>query len=309
MTNASLTNDNIILDSIGIAVCVLTICKTFIFIFMILIRHQMKKSNEKILFILSFNMYMSICIFTLFVLDMFISMLKGHIYSNLFQIYNDTQWCRIKAYLTNVAMLYTLYSNTFHALHRFFRIIYYTNRFLHQNVYLYITGIFIQLVLSLLQPLPLLLAHIYQYEDYHCQIPLTQWFAVIIGSIVIWMPPLSITIGIYMYTLNYIRSNSPMFTHRQQTRIRRDITVIRRVVWSVLFIVLCAIPAFSIPIIYSLFNFFGWWANHLAWLGFVLSFLGMSIVHTYFSPHLRILWARPANRIHTTTVITVANLQ
>ncbi|CAF1334114.1 unnamed protein product, partial [Adineta ricciae] len=127
-------------------------------------------------------------------------MLKGHLYPNTLQLTDKIQWCHIKAYLINVAMTYSLYSNTLHSLYRFVRIVYYTRCSLYQNIYLYIFGIIIQLILSLIQPIPLLFTGIYGYEDYHCQILLTEWIGVMIATVLIWIPPLSITITIYIYT-------------------------------------------------------------------------------------------------------------
>ena len=110
-------------------------------------------------------MYISIFIFALFLLDMFISMIRGHIYPNISEITNDTLWCRLKVYLSTVALICSLYSNTFQAFYRFLRIIFYTRPFFYQNISLYMFGILIQIFLSALQPLPILLIGEYQYQD------------------------------------------------------------------------------------------------------------------------------------------------
>jgi hypothetical protein len=167
MTNGNATNEilsangsfvpNIILDSMGIGFCTIAICKTFMFILLILIHRQLIRRKEKIVFLLSLNMYMSIFIFALFLLDMFISMLRGHLHPNISQTNNDTLWCRLKVYLMTVALICSLYSSTPQALHRFFRIIYYTRPFFYHNTYLYIFGILIVVFLSALQPLSILL--------------------------------------------------------------------------------------------------------------------------------------------------------
>ncbi len=123
MTNGNLPlsprsyTPNIILDPINIGFSIILICKTLLFILLILIRHRLIKSEDKIQFLLSFNMYISIFLFALFVLDMFILMMKSPMNPNLS---HDTFQCRLKAYLSNVALIYSLYSNTFQALYRFF---------------------------------------------------------------------------------------------------------------------------------------------------------------------------------------------
>jgi hypothetical protein len=299
MTNGNLPlsprsyTPNIILDPINIGFSIILICKTVLFILLILIRHRLIKSGDKILFLLSFNMYISIFLFALFVLDMFILMMKSPMNPNLS---HDTFQCRLKAYLSNVALIYSLYSNTFQALYRFFRIIYYTRHFFHRNIYLYIVGILIQVFLSVLQPLPLILIGEYQYEDYHCQVQFTNWRGMIIAALLVWLLPISFIITIYAYTIYYILCNSALFTLRQETRFKRDLIVIRRILWLIIFIVIFGMPACSAAIVYYLFGYVEWWENHLIWLTFVLSFMGVSIVQTYFSPHLRILWSISLHR-------------
>jgi hypothetical protein len=300
---------NIILDCIGISLCTIAVCKTLTFILLILIRRQLMKSKEKILYLLSLNMYMSVFIFALFLLDMCVSMLKSHINPDLSQLNYDTLWCRLKVYLLSVALTSSLYSNTIQALYRFFRIIYYTRPFFHRNIYLYIFCILILVILSALQPLPILLIGEYQYEDYHCQIYLTSWRGVLMAAFLTWLLPVTITIIIYAFTLRYIRSNTLRFAALQRIRIKRDVTVMRRIIWLIMFILVLGMPASSITIIYYIFGYIGWWANYLTWLTFISSFIGMSIVQTCYAPHLHALWSRAPNRIHPTAAIRLINLK
>ncbi|CAF1133015.1 unnamed protein product [Adineta steineri] len=312
MSKGNLTNESltlyVILDSIGIGLCAIAICKTFIFILFILIRRHVIQSKEKIVFLLSLNMYTSIFVFALFILDMFISMMKGHINPDVSEMDQDTQWCRIKVYLSTIALISSLYSNTFQALYRFFRIIYYTRPSFYQNIYFYSLGILILVCLSALQPLPILLIGEYQYEDYHCQISLISWRGMTMATFLIWLLPVSLTIVIYVCTVHYIRHNSLTFTVQQQKRIKRDMTVIRRILWLVIFIVLFGMPAVCTTIVYYLFGYVGWWANHLTWSTFILSFTGMSVVQTCYSPHLRVLWSKRRQQIVPTTAITLRTL-
>ncbi|CAF3840865.1 unnamed protein product [Rotaria sordida] len=298
MTNSNSTEEmlsvtrsfvpNIILDSIGIGLCIIAVCKTFIFIILILIRRQLTKSKDKILFLLSFNMYMSIFIFSLFLLDMFISMIKGHLYPDMSQINDDTLWCRLKVYLSTVALISSLYSTTIQALYRFFRITYYNRYFFYVNIYFYIFILSIQVIISSFQPLPILLIGDYQYEDYHCQINLTNGRGILMAAFLIWLLPVSITVVIYVYTLRYIRQNSSKFTQQQQTKINRNFIVIKRILWLIIFILVFGMPACSTTIVFYLFGYVGWWANHLTWLTFILSFIGN---------HLK-----PANRLITNRI-------
>ncbi|CAF0933906.1 unnamed protein product [Adineta ricciae] len=291
---------NIILDFVAIAFCVIAICKTCLFIVWILLRRLLTKPEHKVLFLLSVNMYASILIFNCFCIDMFISMVKGHFYPNVFQTEYDTLWCRLNAYLSNVLLICSLYSTTFQAFHRCLRIICYTSPAIYQNINWCLIGIVIQVLLSLLQPLPLILANIYQYNDYHCQVQFTNWSGMIVAAALVWILPISPTIATYLYTIYFIRRNSLYFTHRQHTRIKRDMTVIRRIVWLIIFIVIFGIPACSTTVVYYLFGYVSWWENYVIWLTFILSFIGVSTVQTFYSPHLRILWSRPSRRVGPT---------
>ncbi|CAF0855730.1 unnamed protein product [Adineta steineri] len=286
----------IILDIIGISSCIIGICKTSILILLILIQRRLIKLKDKILFLLSLNMYMSIFVSHLCFLYTFTSMFIGHLYPNKPETNFDTWTCHFIIYLATVAIVSTLYSNTFQALHRFIRIIYYNRPAFYRNIYLYIFGLIIQILLSALQPLLIHLTGHFRYEDYHCQIRLTDWRGMIMGAVIVWLLPVLPTIIIYIYTIHFIRRYSLLFTLQQRSRIKRDVTIIKRLVLLIVFILVFGIPACCTTIVYYIFGYVDWWANHLTWLTFVLSFIGLSILQTCYSPHLRILWVRILNR-------------
>ncbi|CAF4017491.1 unnamed protein product, partial [Rotaria sordida] len=129
--------------------------------------------------------------------------------------------------------------------------------------------------------LPILLLGDYDYDDYHCQVYLTNWRGIARGTLFVWLPSVLLTMVIYAYTMRYIRCHVSKFTLLQKKRIDRDFTVIRRILWLIIFIVLFGIPACSTTIVYYIFDYVGWRANHLTWLTFILSFNGMSIEQYY----------------------------
>jgi hypothetical protein len=162
----------------------------------------------------------------------------------------------------------------------------------------------IQICLSALLQLPVLLPGHYDYEDYHCQVYLTNWRGILIGALFVWLPPVFFTTVIYTWTVYYIHHNSPKFNRRRRSRTKRDFIVIRRIFWLIICIILFGTPACSTTIVYHLFGYIRWWANHLTWLTFISSFTGMSIVHTYYARHLRSLWSRTSNHIVLTRAMT-----
>ncbi|CAF4577235.1 unnamed protein product [Rotaria sp. Silwood1] len=121
-------------------------------------------------------------------------MIKGHLYPDMSQINDDTLCCRLKVYLSTVALISSLYSTTSQVLYHFFRIIYYNRPFFHVNIYFYIF-----------------------------------------------------------------------------------ILLIQRILWLIIFILVFGMPACSTTIIFYLFGYIGWWANHLTWSTFILSFIGDQI--------------------------------
>ncbi|CAF0916689.1 unnamed protein product [Adineta steineri] len=138
---------------------------------------------------------------------------------------------------------------------------------------------------------------------------LTDWHGITMGAFLIWLSPVTITVVIYAYTWRYIHRYSQILTVRQQARIIRDFTVIRRILWLNVFPLVFGTPEISLTIVYYVSGYIGWWANYLSWFTCILSFIGMSIIHTRFSPHLRVLWSRRPNRINPNPRITLRNLQ
>ncbi|CAF1072081.1 unnamed protein product [Adineta ricciae] len=285
----------VILDWLGIGISIIAICKMTFMILLIFARRQLIKPKERVLFLLSLNMFMNVLIFACFTLNMFISMLLGHMNPDRTDLHDNTLRCRLKIYVSTIALISALYSNTLQALHRLFRIVYHHRPFFYRNIYLYMFGIVVEIHLGALLQLPVLLPGHYDYEDYHCQVYLTNWRGILIGASCVWLPPVILTIIIYVCTVSFIRRNLSKFTMRQKKRIKRDFIVIRRILWLVVFIILFGTPACSTPIVYHLFGYIGWWANHITWLTFISSFTGMTVVHTYYAPHLHVLLAKSFN--------------
>lgn len=286
----------IILDSIGIAICLIASCKTFAMILFIIIRCRFIKSKEKILFLLSINMYVNVFIFALFTLHMFLSMIRGHLQPHVAELHDDTLACRLRIYFSTITLISALYSNALQGFHRFFRIRFYKRPFLHRNIYLYLLGICIQVLLSALLQLPVLLPGHYDYEDYHCQVYLTNWRGILTGACLVWLPPVILTVVIYTQTMYFIHCNSLKFSLRRKLKIKRDLIVIKRVLWTLIFIIIFGTPAVSMTVVYFIFGYIGWWANHLTWLTFITSFFGMTIVHTYYATHIHALYSRTAKK-------------
>ena len=91
-----------------------------------------------------------------------------------------------------------------------------------------------------------------------------------------------------LYTFEFIE----IYFTTEGIHIKRDVTVIKRVLFILIFIILFGMPAISTTIVYLIFNYIGWWANYLTWLTFVTSFTGMTCAHTYYAKHIDALYSK-----------------
>ena len=293
----------IILDCLGIFFCTFAICESFIVIVLLFLRRRLAKAKDKIPYLLSASMYIYMMISALFINEMYISMLYGHLHPDVTNF--DTFWCRFKTYLMYIFSICIFHSCSLQALYRLFRIVYHTRPYLYRNVHLYLFAIAFEIPLSTLQGLPLFLLNEYVYTDYHCQVSLQRWRGILLGAVLFWAMPVSMTVGIYVYIMHYIRQNKRAMTLRQQSRVNRDAAVVIRIVWLVISVVLCGIPPCMFAIIYFISGYFGWWTNHLEWYTTVVSFICIGISHVLLTPHLRILWFRRTARRVNPVITTV----
>ena len=91
-----------------------------------------------------------------------------------------------------------------------------------------------------------------------------------------------------LYTFEFIE----IYFTTEGIHIKRDVTVIKRVLFILIFIILFGMPAISTTIVYLIFNYIGWCANYLTWLTFVTSFTGMTCAHTYYAKHIDALYSK-----------------
>jgi hypothetical protein len=284
----------IVLDVLGILLCTFAICESFIVLLLLFLRRRLAKPKDKIPRLLSANMYTCIMISGLFINEMFISMLNGHLHPTITNF--DNFWCQLKTYLMYIFSISIFHSCSLQALCRMFRVVYYTQAYLYRNVHLYLFAIAFEIPLSALQALPLFLLDEYPYIDYHCQVSLQSWRGMLLGAVLFWGMPVSMTVGIYFYTVRYIRQNGGAMTLRQKSRVNRDTAVITRIFWLTIFVVLCGIPPCTFAIIYYISGYFGWWINHVEWYTTVFSFISVGMSHVLLTPHLRVLWSRTTIR-------------
>jgi hypothetical protein len=303
---------NIIIDYSIIIFSSISICiSTGMFAFIVYHLVKTRNSPNRVALLLTGNMYLSILMSCIILLDEYVRVLPGHIYSLI--SLNDGIYCQILAYLKVVSVSAIFYSNTLQAIYRLCRIVFYTRQSL-QSFQLYKIMIIIQWIICFLIILPNLLLGDFKYliDDYHCQVELTDIRNGLLDAGLAYLIPVSISTGCYIYTLRKIRrgQNSLLqtMTHIQQITTRRDIIVFFRICILNGLLMVTFIPSAVILIIYCFAKYSPWWASQNLWLDFSLLITIVTLVLALVSPHVRNLWRRNTHRHHKIVpVIIITN--
>ncbi|CAF0963939.1 unnamed protein product [Adineta steineri] len=285
---------NLIIDTSIIVMSSLTICLSFgIFCFILYHLIKRKHSANRVALLLIGNMYLTLLIFCILLLEQYTRVIQGHLY--LLISLNDGIYCQFRAYFVLVSICTIFYSNTLQAIYRLCRVVFHTRQSL-QSFRLYQILILIQWIICFLMIIPTFVLGDFKYlvDDYHCQIEYQSMRSTLLNGTLAYMIPMNTTIGCYMYTVRKMRQGNNSLihtmTHIQQVTARRDLIVLFRIC-----ILLGLLMAFFIPstIILSIYNFTGylpWWSSQIQWLVFITSIMCVTIVLAFISPHIRHLW-------------------
>ena len=175
------------------------------------------------------------------------------------------------------------------AIYRLCRILYPT-RITFQSFHLYVilsVGIW---MLVFVDFLPSLLIGDIEYlpYDYHCQFAFTNIRASLTVCSVGFIIPFSLTVFLYAWTLYHVRKQSATLTTiNRQANIRRDVTVLKRLVILLTFLTITAAPHILLPIIYAITAQLPVWVVPLEWLLTFVGSISVSIILVFVSPHLK----------------------
>jgi hypothetical protein len=307
MNNSTQRVVNIIIDSsiIGFSIASILI-SSIMLIFIIYHLIKRKKSPHQVALLLTGNMYFALSLFFIWIIITFQITLEGHIDPDFPS--HDNQLCRIHSYFVTVIICAVFYSNTLQAIYRLCRVVVYTRK-RFQSFQVYVIAIVLQWIICFMAILPALLFDHFEYvtNDFHCQIPYTSFRSIFLYGAIIYVVPLTITIGCYVFTLRKSRLRQTM-TQIQRLTIQRDIIVLFRICILLGLMISFFIPVTIIFIIISSTGYSPWWSSQARWITYVISMSSVTIVLTFISPHVMNLWKnfiRTRKRIHRATVAPV----
>ncbi|UJR20220.1 hypothetical protein I4U23_023351 [Adineta vaga] len=251
-------------------------------------------------------MYLTLLIFCILLLEQYIRVIHGHIYSLI--SLDDGIYCRFRAYLVLVSICTIFYSNTLQAMYRLCRVVFYLRPSL-QSFQLYQILILIQWIICFLIAIPTFLLDDFKYlnTDYHCQIEFTSIRSTMLNGTLAYVIPMDITIGCYMYTVRKMRQGNnsliQTMTHIQKITARRDLIVLFRICILLGLLMVFYIPSSIILFIYIATGYLPWWSSQIQWLVFSISIICVTIALALISPHVRHLWTMKLFHRHATKIV------
>ena len=244
--------------------------------------------------LVTYPLFMDKCIYSIY----------GHLYAHT---RFDDWWCRIKAYLIycNAGMYF--YTVLLQATYRCVRIVYPT-RIKLQSFRLYAILSILQTMIAFAQVCPsLILGGIsYLKDDYVCQFaPINVSGSLFICSVA-FLFPFALTIGLYVWTMYSVRKQgAAMGSINRQARMRRDVTIMTRLVVLLTFLTIVAAPHGLIPIVYGLTGYIPLWTVPFEWMMTIFALTTVSIIQVFTSPHLFRLFVR-VSPIHPMPMTQIA---
>ena len=278
------------LHSFGLFCAIIGECTMIAVLSMMLFRRRTLK-NEPVNCFLSAHLFLCLLVSYPLFMDKCICSIHGHLHANV--RFNDF-WCRIKAYLIycNAGMYF--YTVLLQATYRCVRIVYPTRMKL-QSFRLYAIVSMLHTMIAYAQVCPSLLLGSIEYleNDYVCQFAPTNVSGSLFICSVAFLFPFALTLCLYARTMYYVRKRgAAMISTNRQARVRRDLTIMTRLVVLLTILTTIAAPHGIIPIVYALTGHIPLWAVPFEWTMTIFALTTVSIIQVFTSPHLYKLFRR-----------------
>lgn len=256
------------------------------FVLFVLIQSQTHSREFRIDYYLYATTYSSLVVVACFFVDMSIYSIYGRVYRT---VSFDNFWCRIKSFI--------MYGSGYLFFHSFFHQSFYRfTRIFHSNVPILKSLRFhvgFSIVILILIHSELILSYLlgdmsYLVREYHCQFLFTN----LLGSIRLctfgFFIPFMLTWFFYLWTLIRIRrQTSTLFTINRAHVIRRDVLVIKRLVFLLTFVTMVAAPHIIFPTIYALTGLALSWFIAFQWFLTSFALFLVSMIFVYVSSNLK----------------------
>ncbi|UJR29341.1 hypothetical protein I4U23_010553 [Adineta vaga] len=265
--------------------CVLTLIILMLILYYILSNRI--KQDDKIILILSINIYSS-CLIYMFLF--FVLLLQSAI-GDIFHKEFDSSWCILFGYIYAVSLCVLYISFINQAFFRLCRIVYSQYKYL-QSSQLYILIIPIEIIIACILLCPIYVWNdiIYLPDDHFCFVPISNIRGYLwIFFSVYGIPVLSLAL-IYIRIIIFIRkqSNQPIRIKRRQTR---DLNAIRGIFIMIGFLLLLGLPTSVLIIMMLVTGEAHPLTFRITCLSIGTSMLGLSIAMMISIPQLRtIVW-------------------
>ncbi|CAF3837937.1 unnamed protein product [Adineta steineri] len=236
--------------------------------------------------ILICNTYLAIILSCLTLLDMYAYNLYGLLHEN---IVVNNWWCYGRIYLLDVGTGSLYFSCLLKACFRLFSIVFYKNKRLQSFQFALQIVILQWIIVFLLLIYPLVLQY-YTYTSnlYQCQLPFTNFKAVMSVSTILFFIPMSSIGLIYCYIMYYIKHRtSTLMQQNRERSYQRDVVVLRRIIILVTILAILSSPTIALWMYYIVTNYLAAQIYHIQWLIHSVSLLILSIALVFLNSELQ----------------------
>ena len=285
-----ITSINILISSVAVLICISVL---------LLIAVRLRPISSKVSIFLVFNTFLSMCFTNAMMLMLFIYNIYGALNPS---VSLDDAWCTLRAYLAYTSFSDFYYSFLLQATFRLFRVVFYKRKVLQSRQF-FLLAIVSQWLFSFVSTLPNLLPHDYPYipTKYKCWLSFHNIRSMCIAFLFIYIIPLFMISGMYVYIIRYVRQT----THRQQRRQQsntRDLLILKRILILLFVTVGVGLPTLVILFISMIGGYVVPYAYDIQDLSLSTGLLAAVVCFTLITPEIRRIFTVNPRQIHPTAM-------
>ena len=274
-----------ILPWLNILTCLLCCLTIILTILIVIISVKLLKRTLNISLLLVMNTSVTLSIYSIIFLQ-----------TLLIPSESLTFWCKLRSgYLVSTCSLAICLSYVLQAVYRLYRIVFTINnhthhRFLFLHYWLFL--IVAQWLLALILCLPFLLVNQFiayiPFSESYCVVTYRNIIASIYGSFTIYVIPVSIIASLYGYIFLFVRRSQRGTTLDRQRQNQRDLTVIKRIMFTVNGLIFAGLPAIVLWILYLISgNLIEPLIYQVTWLSILVCIILENLLLIYFTTEIR----------------------
>ncbi|CAF1452547.1 unnamed protein product [Adineta steineri] len=293
-------NLNLIFD---ILILILTSLGSLAFIILIVsIFIRIRPFASNVALILTCNTCVAGLMCCIGLLVMYAYTLYGDLYSTD-TLEND--WCLIRAYLLDVVACALYHSYVLQAIFRFCRIVFYQKKKL-QSLGVSCIAIIIQWLLAFLFILPNFLLHDFVYlpSEYHCQVPLTNFRALLMMGSIVYFIPIGVVSLMHIYLIQFIRQSSQRLQNRQRQN-KRDFIVIKRILSLLMIFAIMCFPSVLLWLINIITHDLPPMSHDIEWLTISICMSIVPVAIVLITPQINRMFKTNRTQVHTIATVRI----